>query len=129
MEWGRSLAAGLVCFLSFRETKAYKGNSVPPYGELLPFRILTINSAIKNVVLTGPHAQVETGQTKVWDKTEPRFDKVGENFTGEISGEVRARPFWRKKPLTSLSSSEDVTDVQNANDARETPGESAEDEG
>lgn len=129
MEWGGSLAAGMVCFLPSRETKPYEGKSVPPFGELIPFKVLSITETIKNVVLTGPYAVADDSQPKVWVKKEGGGGEGVDEGGREGGGEGGARPFWKKKLATSLSSSAGVTDVRYANDARKTPRELAEDDG
>lgn len=84
--------AGHVCFLPTRETKPYKGKSVPPTGELIPFKILNITESIKNVILTGPHSTRESGgdesqqRQRAWMLKKNTTNNAASNTTASTSG-------------------------------------------
>ena len=84
--------AGHICFLPQREIRPYKGQSVPPLGDLLQFRILQITETTKNVVLTGPHSSsADSKRPKAWAG---RGNFGGGGGGGGASGRAA---FWKKQ--------------------------------
>ena len=58
--------AGLVAFLPNQCVRPYRGDSVPPAGELLPFKILGLTEDIKNVILVGPMTGGNSKRDVAW---------------------------------------------------------------
>lgn len=93
--------AGLVAFLPNQCVRPYRGDSVPPAGELLPFKILGLTEDIKNVILVGPMTGGNSKRDVAWAGKRGGGRRGGEsNQSGSNASDGKSSSpgaFWKRK--------------------------------